>query len=227
MRRALHTSAILVLFAAVACGGNPQPRTGPDTDTEADAREQARRDSIARADSIARVRERAAEAEELCEQALAAVTAGNYEEARELFRRAESEYPETECGERAGDELARIDAIQTVRQRVHFEFDRSRITDQAAQRLRQKAQVLRQNPEMRVVIEGHCDERGSNEYNMALGQRRAQSARDYLIDLGVPEEVIVRTVSYGEERPLVDRSTEEAYSQNRRAEFVIQQMGGL
>lgn len=227
MRRVLHLSAILVLLAAVACGGNPQPQTSPDTDADSAAREAARRDSIARADSIRRARERAAEAEDLCEQALAAVTAGNYEEARELYRRAEREYSGTECAERASDELARIDAIQKVRQRIHFEFDRSRITDQAAQRLRQKAQVLRQNPEMRLVIEGHCDERGSNEYNMALGQRRAQSARDYLLDLGVPEEVIARTVSYGEERPLVDRDTEEAYAQNRRAEFVIRTLGDI
>ena len=87
--------------------------------------------------------------------------------------------------------------------------------------------MLRNNPGVRVVIEGHCDERGSNEYNMALGQRRANAARDYLLELGVPEETIVRTVSYGEERPLVNRSTEQAWAMNRRSEFVIRGLGDL
>lgn len=225
MRSSLRISSVLVLLAALACGGNPQPETSPEPDTgdDAEAREEARKDSIARAEA----RQREEEADELCQRALAAVTAGNYEEARELYQRARREYEETECAERAADELDRLDAVKTVRERIHYEFDESDITDEAAQTLQRKAEVLRANPGLRIVIEGHCDERGSNEYNMALGQRRAESAVNYLLDAGVPEESIVRTVSYGEERPLVDRSDEEAWAMNRRAEFVIQELGDL
>lgn len=225
MRRSLRISSVVLLLAALACGGNPQPETSPEPDTgdDTEAREEARRDSLERA----RERQREAEAEELCQRALAAVTAGNYEEARELYQRARSEYEGTECADRAADELDRLDAVKTVRERIHFEFDESDITDAAAEKLQRKARVLRNNPGLSIVIEGHCDERGSNEYNMALGQRRAESARSFLVDAGVPEEQIVRTVSYGEERPLVDRSTEEAWAQNRRSEFAIQQLGDL
>lgn len=224
MHRSVRTSFVLVLLAALACGGNPEPETAPDPGTEDDAAaEEARRDSIARAEA----RQREEEAEELCQQALAAVTAGNYDEARELYQRARTEYDGTECAERAAGELERLDAVKTVRERIHFEFDQSDITDEAAEKLRRKAEVLRDNPGLQIVVEGHCDERGSNEYNMALGQRRAESAEAYLVDLGVPGEAIVRTVSYGEERPLVDRSDEDAWSMNRRSEFVIQELGDL
>lgn len=220
-------SLFLVMGALAACGGNPQPETQPEPEMDADSAAQARADSAARADSIREARERAEAARQLCRDAAAAVTAGNYEEARELYRRANSEYAGTDCAERAGSELARLDRVETIRQRVHFEFDRAAITDSAAQVLRRKAEVLRSNPGTRIVIEGHCDERGSNEYNMALGQRRANAARDYLLELGVSEDAIVRTVSYGEERPLVDRSTEEAWATNRRSEFVIRDLGDL
>lgn len=225
MHRSLRISSVLVLLTVLACGGNPQPETAPEPDTgdDTEAREEARRDSIERA----KQRQREEEAEELCQRALAAVTAGNYEEARELYQRARNEYEGTECADRAADELDRLDAVKTVRERIHYEFDESDITDEAAEKLKRKARVLRNNPGLRIVIEGHCDERGSNEYNMALGQRRANAARSFLLDAGVPEESIVRTVSYGEERPLVDRSTEEAWAMNRRSEFVIQQLGDL
>lgn len=227
MNRASRFILPLVVVAIAACGGNPPPEPDPSPDPDSLAREEARRDSIARADSIRRARQREEAAEQLCEQGLAAVTAGNYDEARELYRRAQDEYAGTDCADRAADELARIDAIETVRERIHFEFDKSEITDEAAAVLRRKAEVLRENPGMRIVIEGHCDERGSNEYNMALGQRRADAARDYLLDLGVPEEAVARTVSYGEERPLIARSDEEAWAMNRRSEFVIRDMGEL
>lgn len=224
MRHPLRLTALVLLAAGLAaCGGNPPPETEPQADRDS----MARADSAARADSIRRARQREEAASDLCEQATAAVTAGNYEEARELYRRARSEYGGTDCAERAESELSRLEVIQTLRNRVHFEFDKSNITDQAAEVLQRKAEVLREHPGVRIVVEGHCDERGSNEYNMALGQRRANSAMEYLLELGVPEEAIVRTVSYGEERPLVNRSTEEAWAQNRRAEFVIQDLGEI
>ena len=216
-------SLVLMTVGLAACGGRqaPPPEPEPDRDAAADA------DSAARADSLRRARERAAAAADLCDRAEAALEQEDYEQARNLFERVRSEYPESECADRAESELPRIAKLEAITARIHFPFDQSRITDEAAQVLRRKADVLRDNPGVRLVIEGHCDERGSNEYNMALGQRRANAARQYLLDLGVPEDVIVRTVSYGEERPLVNRSTEEAWAQNRRAEFEIRETGEI
>lgn len=231
MDRTTRFAGLLLFVATVAaCGGNPEPDQSPDA--RADSIAQARQDSIARADSIRAAREaeeerrREEEATRLCERAQAAVTSENYDNARSLYERARDEFSGTDCAERADAALDRIDAIETVRERVHFEFDQSEITDEAAQVLQRKAEVLRDNPDMEITIAGHADERGSNEYNMALGQRRAESARDYLVDLGVSEDQF-DTTSYGEERPLVDRSTEEAWDQNRRAEFNIESMGDL
>ena len=90
---------------------------------------------------------------------------------------------------------------------------------EAREELNQKAEVLRQYPDIRVRIEGHCDERGTVEYNLALGERRAEAARSYLIDLGIDPDRLT-TVSYGEERPAVEGQNEAAWSQNRRDEFV-------
>ena len=86
--------------------------------------------------------------------------------------------------------------------------------------LRASAGTLKQNPNIRIEVQGNCDERGSNEYNLALGNRRAESARRYLIDLGINSSRL-STVSYGEERPAVRGSNEVAWARNRRDEFVI------
>ena len=109
---------------------------------------------------------------------------------------------------------------------MHFEFDRSRITDEAAAILQRKADVLRAHPDLQIAIEGHCDERGSLEYNMALGQRRAQSAMQYLVSLGISADMF-STVSFGEERPIAQGSNEGAWAQNRRSEFVIGNLDAL
>lgn len=102
---------------------------------------------------------------------------------------------------------------------IHFDFDRSAITPKAADILKSKAKTLSDNPEMEVTIEGHCDDRGTNEYNMALGDRRAQSARDFLVQLGI-EGSRLNTVSFGEENPLIpDAKNESEHSKNRRAHF--------
>jgi peptidoglycan-associated lipoprotein len=103
---------------------------------------------------------------------------------------------------------------------LHFEFDSIRLNPQAQEILRKKAQWLRENPGVRVVIEGHCDNRGTNEYNLALGDRRAHSAKVFLIDLGI-DETRMQTLSFGEERPLDSGDTEQAWARNRRAHFVI------
>jgi len=103
-------------------------------------------------------------------------------------------------------------------QMIHFEFDKSRITEEARVVLQENAGRIEQNPDVIIQIEGHCDERGTNEYNLALGHRRARSTRDYLINLGVDPNRLV-TLSYGEEQPLDPRHNEEAWAKNRRAQF--------
>ncbi|MFP4040497.1 MAG: peptidoglycan-associated lipoprotein Pal [Desulfosudaceae bacterium] len=107
-----------------------------------------------------------------------------------------------------------------VDEKIHFDFDKSSLTAEAREILRSKAAWLRNNPDTEVVIEGHCDERGTAEYNLALGDRRANSAKEYLVDMGI-EDSRLETVSYGEEEPLDSSSTEEAWEKNRRAEFDI------
>jgi len=105
-------------------------------------------------------------------------------------------------------------------ERIYFEFDSSALTADAQEVLKRKAEYLRENPDTRFTIEGHCDERGTYEYNLALGDRRANSAKAFLVDLGVGPYRIT-TISYGEHRPLDPRSKEEAWAKNRNAQFVI------
>lgn len=104
---------------------------------------------------------------------------------------------------------------------VFFGYDKSDLSDVTLRVLQDNARVLKLNPGLDVVIEGHCDERGTIEYNLALGQRRAASVRDYLIGLGVDANRL-RTVSYGEERPVANGNDESAWSRNRRGQFVVE-----
>ena len=110
--------------------------------------------------------------------------------------------------------------VQVVGDRVLFGFDRFDLTPQARSTLEAQAQWLQQYPNVTVQIEGHADERGTRAYNLALGDRRANAARNYLVALGVPASRIT-TISYGKERPAVLGSNEEAWRQNRRAVTVI------
>jgi peptidoglycan-associated lipoprotein len=103
---------------------------------------------------------------------------------------------------------------------VNFDYDDSRIRADMESILRQKVEILRASPAVRLRLEGHADERGSGEYNLALGSRRAQSVLDYFTQFGLDANRF-ETTSYGEERPLVNRSDEAAWAQNRRVEFVI------
>jgi peptidoglycan-associated lipoprotein len=116
--------------------------------------------------------------------------------------------------------------VTVLREPVHFEYDRSRVTDEAAALLQRKAEILRQHPNLRLAIEGHCDERGSLEYNMALGQRRAEATKRYLVGLGL-QDGMFSTVSFGEERPIAQGATEAAWAQNRRAAFAINNLDAL
>jgi len=102
--------------------------------------------------------------------------------------------------------------------RIHFAFDRFTLSMAARDTLAANAAYLQTNPGVKVDIEGHCDERGADEYNLALGQRRARAARDYLVSLGVSPERL-ETVSYGEEKPLDPAAGEKSWAENRRAEF--------
>jgi peptidoglycan-associated lipoprotein len=103
---------------------------------------------------------------------------------------------------------------------VFFEFDSYDLTADARDILKGNAEWLKGNSSARIEVEGHCDERGTSEYNLALGARRAQSAKDYLISLGISAER-VSTISYGEEIPVCTESSESCWRQNRRARFVI------
>lgn len=103
---------------------------------------------------------------------------------------------------------------------IHFDFDKYNIRPDAAEILKRKAEWLKVHPNVHVLIEGHCDERGTEEYNLALGERRANSAKQFLLNLGV-DTGCMSTISYGEERPLDPGHNEEAWAKNRRAHFVI------
>lgn len=104
--------------------------------------------------------------------------------------------------------------------RIHFEYDKYEIKDDMKPLLQQNAEWLLKFPTVEINIGGHCDERGTEEYNLALGEKRAASAKAYLINLGVPAERI-KIVSYGKTMPLVKGIDEESYYQNRRDEFLI------
>lgn len=103
---------------------------------------------------------------------------------------------------------------------VFFAFDDYTLSSETQDQLAELATYLKQNSGDVLQIEGHCDERGSIEYNLALGQRRAASVKDYLVQMGV-DPSRVTTISYGEERPAVEGHNEAAWSKNRRAEFVL------
>ena len=118
------------------------------------------------------------------------------------------------------DDTIYVEPASNVFTDIHFEFDRYSILAEDEAVLQRIANWLRENDQVRVMIEGHCDERGTNEYNMALGEQRALAARRYLVELGV-DSARLGTVSYGEEQPLDPRSTEDAWSKNRRAHFVV------
>lgn len=152
------------------------------------------------------------------------------ESSQEAERRAAEQQAQEE--ERRGVETGAADRAMTpeeerrernaeLRQEhtINFEFDDANIAEEYEEILEAHADYLVRNPSVNVVIEGHTDERGTPEYNIALGERRAEAVAEYLQNLGVLSSQ-VSTVSYGEEKPLVRRSTEEAWEENRRAVLV-------
>ena len=120
----------------------------------------------------------------------------------------------------AARERAAAAARATLEEMVFFDYDKSDVRDDAAAVLRRKADILRASPQVQIRIAGHADERGSTEYNLALGNRRAEAVRQFLVGFGLAESRF-SIISYGEERPLENASNEAAWGRNRRGEFQI------
>lgn len=198
----MHTTtrlALLALLAATAaCGAKPAPEQPlPQTQPTTPA---------VNADS-ARAAQEAADRARRTADSLAAAQ-------RDSLARAAA------AAANAATAAARAEAERIFADQIHFDYDKFdiRADDQAI--LDWKARLLLANPAMNIRISGHADERGSDEYNLALGNRRAAAAKRYLVNKGIAESRI-STDSYGEERPLDTGSTEEAWTRNRRDEFVI------
>ena len=115
--------------------------------------------------------------------------------------------------------LEEINAAEFLKN-IYFDFDKFDLTGEAIAQLDQNGKWLKQHPSVKVIIEGHCDERGTEEYNLALGERRANAAKSYLVRLGIAASRMM-VVSYGESRPLDPRSGEAAWARNRRAHFRV------
>lgn len=124
--------------------------------------------------------------------------------------------------DRLREEAVASESVETafVTENIHFAFDSSELSYNAQQILNRMADYLRTNPDTTITVEGHCDERGTDAYNIALGQRRAESAKIFLVDLGIGVNRL-KTVSYGEEQPVAKGHDETSWAKNRRAQFVI------
>ncbi|MBW2492258.1 MAG: peptidoglycan-associated lipoprotein Pal [Deltaproteobacteria bacterium] len=107
-----------------------------------------------------------------------------------------------------------------VNEYIHFSFDSAVLSDHAQQILNSKANYMQANSSVRVTVEGHCDERGTESYNIALGEKRAESVKNFLVDLGISANRL-NTISYGEERPFAIGHDEHSWAKNRRAQFMI------
>jgi peptidoglycan-associated lipoprotein len=187
--------AAMLMVLALAACRGDPPPPPAPTGPTAEELARARQDSIARADAARRA---AAE-----------------EQARRDRERAEAD-------RLAAAQRSMRTALEAM---VNFDYDEADITATAEGILREKVDILRANPGVSLRIVGHADERGSTEYNLALGARRAESVRTFLTGFGL-EGGRFATSSLGEEQPLVNRSDEAAWAQNRRAEFTITAGGG-
>jgi peptidoglycan-associated lipoprotein len=143
------------------------------------------------------------------------------EAARQVKEQADRERALREQAEREQAAKAKAAATAEVNIRdINFDFDQSNIRPDAREILKANADILLKKGAAQIAIEGYCDERGTAEYNMALGERRAQEAKKYLVNLGM-EASQIKTISYGEERPLDPGNNEDAWANNRRAHFVV------
>src|SRR6267154_2260531 len=189
--RMKSVSLLLVIglgVAVAACPKNPPPQTAP----------------LMNADS-------AAAAERARQDSIDAANRAQQEEAERV--RQQRERDSLAALGRSAEEVR-----NSLASMIHFDLDKSNIRSDDMGSLDQKVAILQANPDLRIRVGGHCDERGSDEYNLALGNRRAQSAKQYLVSHGIDASRI-ETQSWGEEKPLVDGHDENAWSQNRRDEF--------
>lgn len=150
--------------------------------------------------------------------------------ADEAARQAELDRQRALEEERLAAERAKAEAMERelaaakerfLNENIYFDFDSAVLSTEAQDILKDKAMWLRANPDFNVVIEGHCDERGTNAYNMALGERRADSAKSFLTNLGISGSRM-STVSFGEEKPIDPSHNEAAWAKNRRGAFVLE-----
>jgi peptidoglycan-associated lipoprotein len=191
-RLLLVVLAGIVATTVVACGGKKaEPATTPTPQPNADSLAAAEKARKDSMDAADRARE---EADRLAQQRIADSLAA-------LGHTAEA-----------------VRAMLATM--IHFDYDKSNIRSGDASVLDQKIGILQANPDARIRISGHCDERGSDEYNLALGNRRATASKQYLVSHGI-DAGRVETISYGEERPLDPGHNEEAWAKNRRAEFDV------
>ncbi|HAO58359.1 MAG TPA: peptidoglycan-associated lipoprotein Pal, partial [Alphaproteobacteria bacterium] len=123
-------------------------------------------------------------------------------------------------GSVAGNITSAADTLATIGNTVYFSYDSAALDGNSKGTLFRQAAFLNANPALTVTIEGHCDERGTREYNLALGERRAAAARDYLLAQGV-DPARIKVISYGKERPAMAGSNEESWAKNRRAATVL------
>ncbi len=157
---------------------------------------------------------------EVRKEAAPAEDAAKAEEARRAAEAAAAKAAEEAAAARAAEEAReRAATAASGLQPIHFDFDQSFIRDDARAVLKANADWLKSHPKVKVRIEGNCDERGTKEYNQALGQRRAASAKKYLTDLGVSAQRI-SLISYGKEKPVCGESSEDCMLKNRRDDFI-------
>lgn len=149
------------------------------------------------------------------------------EESLDSSRRADGQYDssmgqEGTASARESDEYKKTHGRSSEQMLpIYFDFDQASIRSDQFSRLEQNADYLKNNSSAKVIIQGNCDERGTNEYNIALAERRALNAKTYLIELGI-DDYRIRTVSYGEEQPLFTGQDEYSWAQNRRDDFILE-----
>ncbi|MSR36280.1 MAG: peptidoglycan-associated lipoprotein [Gemmatimonadetes bacterium] len=157
-------------------------------------------------------------AEEIARARQDSVSAANA--ARDRAAAAQAERDRAAQAERDRTTAAQRELSTALEAMIRFDYDESDLNAEAERLLRDKVDILRANGDVRIRVEGHADERGSTEYNLALASRRAEAVKQFFTGFGL-DAGRFETVSYGEERALVNRSDEDAWAQNRRAEFVI------
>ena len=230
-RRGLLAAALtLTIIALAACAGPPDKAIA---DAEKALREATVVSECAEAEF--------AEAEEMLAQAKRLVESGDYEEAEVKAKAAKALAERAQkAGEDSWDdcqeekrrlaeannpkELDDIDVIfkDGKLSTIYFDYDEATLSADAQKALQNNAEWLRRNPNAKLSIQGHCDERGTTEYNLALGERRAVTARKYLVQLGIKDSRL-SILSYGGEMPAIQGNTEDSFARNRRAEFVVKQ----